>query len=272
MDLSESCSSDSPDDSTVKSQTICITDKEDGLRTTATQENTTQNILDNRQTSQLISVDCHPLMFSWDLQSENQDLQNPKCTELMDVPLHNICCTRGVSQDPKESPKKLILKALANRDAVSSGSETDLSQHQTVVESFNSVSWNTNLKSSIAYENRVKSVSCSEICEDQYVAPRNPLQSEPGSLDSISVHSSIGGDVPNQQISRCSSKSSGDGEGESVNVTQIDMKVIEPFKRVLSHGGYLTADCQNAIVVFSSCFLPDRSRPDYRYVMDSLFL
>lgn len=51
----------------------------------------------------------------------------------------------------------------------------------------------------------------------------------------------------------------------------IDMKVIEPFKRVLSHGGYLKAGGHNAIVVFSACYLPDRSRADYHYVMDNLF-
>ncbi|XP_022115378.2 protein prune homolog 2 [Pieris rapae] len=49
-----------------------------------------------------------------------------------------------------------------------------------------------------------------------------------------------------------------------------DMKVIEPFKRVISHGGY-SADGA-AIIVFSACFLPDNARPDYRYVMDNLFL
>ncbi|KAJ2939271.1 hypothetical protein O0L34_g13365 [Tuta absoluta] len=49
-----------------------------------------------------------------------------------------------------------------------------------------------------------------------------------------------------------------------------DMKVIEPYKRVLSHGGY---DGQgSAIIVFSACFLPDTARTDYRYVMDNLFL
>lgn len=52
----------------------------------------------------------------------------------------------------------------------------------------------------------------------------------------------------------------------------IDMKVIEPYKRVLSHGGYLNAGGHNAIVVFSACHLPDRSRADYHYVMDNLFL
>ncbi|XP_021928721.1 uncharacterized protein LOC110834157 isoform X2 [Zootermopsis nevadensis] len=53
---------------------------------------------------------------------------------------------------------------------------------------------------------------------------------------------------------------------------RIDMKVIEPYKRVLSHGGYLSAGSHNAIIVFSACFLPDHSRVDYDYVMDNLFL
>ncbi|XP_063227835.1 uncharacterized protein LOC134533943 isoform X2 [Bacillus rossius redtenbacheri] len=53
---------------------------------------------------------------------------------------------------------------------------------------------------------------------------------------------------------------------------RIDMKVIEPYKRVLSHGGYLNEGSHNAIIVFSACYLPDRSRVDYDYVMDNLFL
>ncbi|XP_076068523.1 uncharacterized protein LOC143040968 isoform X2 [Oratosquilla oratoria] len=52
---------------------------------------------------------------------------------------------------------------------------------------------------------------------------------------------------------------------------RIDMKVIAPYRKCLSHGGYI-GDDQNAIIVFSSCFLPDRSRRDYNYVMDNLFL
>ncbi|KAK9502636.1 hypothetical protein O3M35_011368 [Rhynocoris fuscipes] len=52
---------------------------------------------------------------------------------------------------------------------------------------------------------------------------------------------------------------------------EIDMKVIEPYKRVLSHGGYLASGSHNAIIVFSACFMPHRSRIDYRYVMDNLF-
>uniref|UniRef100_A0A182K9S6 CRAL-TRIO domain-containing protein n=1 Tax=Anopheles christyi TaxID=43041 RepID=A0A182K9S6_9DIPT len=53
---------------------------------------------------------------------------------------------------------------------------------------------------------------------------------------------------------------------------EIDMKVIEPYKCVLSHGGYLQSGGHNAIVVFSACHLPDRSRADYHYVMNNLFL
>lgn len=52
----------------------------------------------------------------------------------------------------------------------------------------------------------------------------------------------------------------------------IDMKVIEPYKRCLSHGGYIQSPGDNAIVIFSACYLPDRSRADYNYVMENLFL
>ncbi|GFW49511.1 protein prune homolog 2 [Trichonephila clavipes] len=51
---------------------------------------------------------------------------------------------------------------------------------------------------------------------------------------------------------------------------KIDMKVIEPYRKVLSHGGYQGDG--NAIIIFSACYLPDRSRKDYEYVMDNLFL
>lgn len=76
--------------------------------------------------------------------------------------------------------------------------------------------------------------------------------------------------------------------GPTAEVRQIDMKVIEPYKKVISHAGY----CQNfnsgsttqtsnpsstnnqgpAIIVFSACHLPDRSRKDYSYVMDNIFM
>lgn len=52
---------------------------------------------------------------------------------------------------------------------------------------------------------------------------------------------------------------------------KIDMKVIEPYKKVLSHGGYF-GPSHYAIIVFGACHLPDHSRKDYDYVMDNLFL
>ncbi|XP_050422914.1 protein prune homolog 2-like isoform X1 [Adelges cooleyi] len=54
-------------------------------------------------------------------------------------------------------------------------------------------------------------------------------------------------------------------------ISKIDMKVIEPYKCVLSHGGYMTAGSHNAIIIFSACYLPHRNRVDYNYVMNNLF-
>ncbi|XP_056379419.1 protein prune homolog 2 isoform X2 [Hyla sarda] len=52
---------------------------------------------------------------------------------------------------------------------------------------------------------------------------------------------------------------------------RIDMRVIEPYQKVISHGGYY-GEGVNAIIVFAACFLPDSSRADYSYVMENLFL
>lgn len=67
------------------------------------------------------------------------------------------------------------------------------------------------------------------------------------------------------------------GHGEP---RMIDMKVIEPYKKVVTHGGYMhaSADGRNvegstsAIIIFSACYLPERTRKDYHYVMDNLFM
>lgn len=52
---------------------------------------------------------------------------------------------------------------------------------------------------------------------------------------------------------------------------RIDMQVIRPYVRVISHGGYY-GEGLNAIIVFSACYLPDSSCPDYHYIMENLFL
>ncbi|XP_075067109.1 uncharacterized protein LOC142155213 isoform X3 [Mixophyes fleayi] len=52
---------------------------------------------------------------------------------------------------------------------------------------------------------------------------------------------------------------------------RINMKIIEPYTKVISHGGYY-GEGISAIIVFAACFLPDSSRADYNYVMENLFL
>ncbi|XP_053573543.1 BCL2/adenovirus E1B 19 kDa protein-interacting protein 2 isoform X2 [Bombina bombina] len=51
---------------------------------------------------------------------------------------------------------------------------------------------------------------------------------------------------------------------------RVDMLAIEPYKKVISHGGYY-GDGLNAIIVFAVCFMPDSSQPNYRYLMDNIF-
>ncbi|MCI4381818.1 hypothetical protein PGIGA_G00256340 [Pangasianodon gigas] len=51
---------------------------------------------------------------------------------------------------------------------------------------------------------------------------------------------------------------------------RVDMRAIEPYKRVISHGGYY-GDGLNAIIVFAVCFMPESNQPNYRYIMDNLF-
>ncbi|XP_041810693.1 bcl-2/adenovirus E1B 19 kDa-interacting protein 2-like protein [Chelmon rostratus] len=73
-------------------------------------------------------------------------------------------------------------------------------------------------------------------------------------------------DVIDSQGTRWRCFSTGDPPQES----RVDMSVLEPFLRVLSHGGYC-GDGMNDIIVFSSCYLPQNSLENYQYVMDHLF-
>lgn len=51
---------------------------------------------------------------------------------------------------------------------------------------------------------------------------------------------------------------------------KVDMTAIEPYKKVISHGGYY-GDGLNAVIMFASCYLPASSIRDYQYIMDNLF-
>lgn len=52
---------------------------------------------------------------------------------------------------------------------------------------------------------------------------------------------------------------------------RIDMQVIRPYLRVVTHGGYY-GEGLNAIIVFAACYLPDSNCADYHYIMENLFL
>uniref|UniRef100_A0A8C4QCJ7 Prune homolog 2 with BCH domain n=1 Tax=Eptatretus burgeri TaxID=7764 RepID=A0A8C4QCJ7_EPTBU len=52
---------------------------------------------------------------------------------------------------------------------------------------------------------------------------------------------------------------------------RIDMVAIEPYRKVLSHGGYY-GEGLNAVIVFAACFLPDSRQPNYGHIMENLFL
>ncbi|XP_044028257.1 BCL2/adenovirus E1B 19 kDa protein-interacting protein 2-like [Siniperca chuatsi] len=58
--------------------------------------------------------------------------------------------------------------------------------------------------------------------------------------------------------------------GDPPQESRVNMSVLEPFLRVLSHGGYY-GDGMNDIIVFSSCYLPQNTLENYQYVMDNLF-
>ncbi|XP_051574802.1 BCL2/adenovirus E1B 19 kDa protein-interacting protein 2-like isoform X2 [Myxocyprinus asiaticus] len=51
---------------------------------------------------------------------------------------------------------------------------------------------------------------------------------------------------------------------------QVNMSVLEPYLQVLSHGGYYE-DGSTAIIMFTSCYLPETTSEHYEYVMDNLF-
>ncbi|XP_067878747.1 bcl-2/adenovirus E1B 19 kDa-interacting protein 2-like protein isoform X1 [Heterodontus francisci] len=51
---------------------------------------------------------------------------------------------------------------------------------------------------------------------------------------------------------------------------RVDMAVVDPYKAVISHGGCFGENL-TAIIVFSSCYLPESSQPDYENVMENLF-
>ncbi|KAJ1085198.1 hypothetical protein NDU88_005331 [Pleurodeles waltl] len=52
---------------------------------------------------------------------------------------------------------------------------------------------------------------------------------------------------------------------------RIDLQMIKPYMKVVTHGGYY-GEGLNAIIVFAACCLPDSNCADYHYIMENLFL
>ncbi|XP_070777746.1 bcl-2/adenovirus E1B 19 kDa-interacting protein 2-like protein isoform X4 [Enoplosus armatus] len=100
-------------------------------------------------------------------------------------------------------------------------------------------------------------------------SPRSRFDSRTGSgpgTDQSGLGALEREDMVDSQGTRWRCFSTGDPPQES----RVNMSVLEPFLRVLSHGGYY-GDGMNDIIVFSSCYLPQSSLENYQYVMDNLF-
>lgn len=146
------------------------------------------------------------------------------------------------------------------------------------------------MSSQVCFPDDLQRLGVASQCR-KVVSSRFDSQAGSGALDQEDV-------VDNQGIKwRCFS--TGDPPQES----RVNMSVLEPFLRVLSHGGttsqspdglpgdhYLAdhlkhflfkhhlcpllgyyGDGMNDIIVFSSCYLPQNSQENYQYVMDNLF-
>uniref|UniRef100_A0A3Q2PER1 CRAL-TRIO domain-containing protein n=1 Tax=Fundulus heteroclitus TaxID=8078 RepID=A0A3Q2PER1_FUNHE len=95
----------------------------------------------------------------------------------------------------------------------------------------------------------------------------------PDDTDSLEIN--IHGAASSEAAKECRAEEKEDGRlwrsvviGEQEH--RIDMKCIQPYKKVISHGGYYAE--KNAIIVFAACFLPDSDCENYNYVMENLFL
>ncbi|RMX46898.1 hypothetical protein pdam_00014498 [Pocillopora damicornis] len=50
----------------------------------------------------------------------------------------------------------------------------------------------------------------------------------------------------------------------------LDLKLLEPYMKVISHGGYFS-DTKSTIVVIAACYLPEKTIKNYDFLMEQLF-
>ncbi|XP_041867207.1 bcl-2/adenovirus E1B 19 kDa-interacting protein 2-like protein [Melanotaenia boesemani] len=98
---------------------------------------------------------------------------------------------------------------------------------------------------------------------------RSRSNSRTGSLQGID-QSGLGALVRDDVVDSAGTRWRCFSTGDPLQENRVNMSVLQPFLRVLSHGGYYE-DSMNDIIVFSSCYLPESSLENYQYVMDNLF-
>lgn len=253
-------------------------------------------------------VDMHPLMM---VKSDEDDDLSPDSSTTFDgagnqeSEFANTESESPMHVSPSTQRYETLclpkVKELSDKSYLSSGeSEPDISQYQASVEpTFQSVSlmnYNTGklnsapkvsglrkiplteeLMSTKEDDSSVETISNNSFDDDiededglsfkETKSNRQPASNQEAVLTSVSTTIANENGAKVQQTSGVAAVTLSNGQ-----TRDIDMKVIEPYKRCLSHGGYIKSPGHNAIVIFSACYLPDRSRADYHYVMENLFL
>lgn len=269
--------------------------------------NRTKNA-NTKQRTDLTLVDTHPLMPDRQTSDGGDDEIPPDSPAIIRDAFANIT---GQSHIPHIEPEVEMTSSTSQADVsdakrssiMSSGeSEPDISQYQASVEpTYQAVSMtnHTNPCSSgltVPKQTNLRKISLTselrtEIDDNSSIETMSNNSFDGDDSDINDDFNSIAGtnnlrsksaneqDQTNASIARPQGSNDNARDSMPTAVTlsdgqtrDIDMKVIEPYKRCLSHGGYIQSPGNNAIVIFSACYLPDRSRADYNYVMENLFL
>lgn len=201
---------------------------------------------------------------------------------------NNIAIAKPSTSGVHNTPMKNLHKVKCLKSEIESSDEDDHSQYEAVLQTYSDVSVSRERPSSLALsyprnKRRVLRISPEEISSpdsptnddeiNKYLSPDTDSQED---MENSIIDQLNDGEKPSVIPELSLEEERSDLKNWKACTIggikrQIDMKVIEPYKRVLSHGGYLTTGSHNAIITFSACFLPHKSRVDYNYVMDNLF-
>lgn len=235
--------------------------------------NTAANCHDTARNSD-VKVDSQKFVLSSNTVSEND----------VTCEFDNLAIARPSTSGINSTPDKRLHKVKCSKSEIETSDDDDHSQYEAVLENYSDVSVSRERPTSLSFPRSKRRVL--KISPDEISSPDSPMSDDEinklfspdtDSQDDFenSIIEQLNGDksmaIPELSLEeeRSDLKSWKACTIGGIK-RQIDMKVIEPYKRVLSHGGYLTTGSHNAIITFSACFLPHKSRVDY-YVMDNLF-